>query len=548
LAELILGPLLRHLGERDATVWVETDAACEVEVLGHTANTFAVQGHHYAIVCLGDLEPGTTYEYEVALDGETKWPEPGTDLPPSRIRPFDPDGPFDIYFGSCRVSVPHKPPYTLSKDQDERGKECDALHVLALEMLGNPDERWPHLLLLLGDQVYADEGAPQTREYIRSRRDTSQPPYEEVADFEEYTHLYQEAWREPAIRWLLSTVSTSMVIDDHDVHDDWNISRSWLEEMRAKPWWRERAIGACMSYWLYQHLGNLSPRELAESETFQHLTEAEGDAGKIVRDYAIRAMEDREGVRWSFRRDLGRNRVIVIDSRAGRTLHEGRRSIFDDTEWEWIREQVRGDFDHLVLATSDPYLLAHGMHYAEAWSEQVCNGAWGRPAAKLTEKLRRAVDLDHWAAFQLSFHRLAELLREVGSGQSGDAPSSIILVSGDVHHAYLCEVGFPRGAGMRSRVYQAVCSPLRNPLDNRERRQVRVAVSRPAWAVGRAIARAAGASDPELGWRFLEGPYFDNQVASLTLSDRAAHLKLEKTRPGDADEHRLETSFERRLA
>ncbi len=31
--DLILGPLLRYAGETDATVWVETGAACEVEVL-----------------------------------------------------------------------------------------------------------------------------------------------------------------------------------------------------------------------------------------------------------------------------------------------------------------------------------------------------------------------------------------------------------------------------------------------------------------------------------------------------------------------------------
>jgi hypothetical protein len=32
MPELILGPLLRYAGKTDATVWVETDAACEVEV------------------------------------------------------------------------------------------------------------------------------------------------------------------------------------------------------------------------------------------------------------------------------------------------------------------------------------------------------------------------------------------------------------------------------------------------------------------------------------------------------------------------------------
>jgi hypothetical protein len=546
MPELIVGPMLRYLSDRQATVWVETDAACEVEVLDHSAHTFEVYGHHYAIVAIDGLEPGETYEYDVSLDGELNWPD--RRFPPSRIRTFDDEGPFDISFGSCRVALPHEPPYTLPKGQHEAGKEADALHVLALEMLRNPEGRWPHLLLMLGDQVYADEGAPKTREFIRSRRDVSKPPGLEVADFEEYTRLYWESWREPVVRWLFSTVSTSMTIDDHDVRDDWNISRSWLEDMQSKPWWHERIVGACMSYWLYQHLGNLAPEMLEKDETYRRVREANGDAGDIVREYAENAARNRDGSRWSFHRDLGRNRVIVMDSRMGRVLGEGKRSIFDDHEWEWIRGQAHGDFDNLIIATSDPYILAHGMHYAEVWSERVCDGAWGPLAARVGEKIRRAVDLDHWAAFHVSFHRVARLLREVGTGELGNPPGSILLVSGDVHHAYLCEIGFPRGSGIHSHVYQAVCSPFRNPLGESERRKARIAWSRPVWALTRALARAAGGSDPEIQWRFLDGPYFDNQVASVTLDGRASHLKLEKTKPGDPEEHRLETSFERELA
>src|SRR5215218_7447057 len=31
MSKLVLGPLLRYVGETDATVWVETDQPCEVE-------------------------------------------------------------------------------------------------------------------------------------------------------------------------------------------------------------------------------------------------------------------------------------------------------------------------------------------------------------------------------------------------------------------------------------------------------------------------------------------------------------------------------------
>ena len=112
-------------------------------------------------------------------------------------------------------------------------------------------------MLLLGDQVYADEVSPRAMEFIRSKRDTTAPPGEEVADFEEYTRLYWESWADPVIRWLFSTISIAMVIDDHDMHDDWNISRSWVEEMRREPWWQERAVSGLMSYWIYQFIGNL---------------------------------------------------------------------------------------------------------------------------------------------------------------------------------------------------------------------------------------------------------------------------------------------------
>ena len=75
-ASLVLGPMLRFVSEREAVFWVETDRACEVEVLGASARTFCVHGHHYALVHATGLEPGTRYEYELLLDGERAWPEP----------------------------------------------------------------------------------------------------------------------------------------------------------------------------------------------------------------------------------------------------------------------------------------------------------------------------------------------------------------------------------------------------------------------------------------------------------------------------------------
>jgi PhoD-like phosphatase len=548
MAELILGPVLRYVGATEATVWVEADAACEVDVLGHSDRTFEVDGHHYALVCIDGLESNSVHGYEVRLDGEKRWPPPDSSFPPSTIRTIERGRPIRIAFGSCRVALPHEKPYTLSKDQHEEGREFDALYTLANEMLEWPRERWPDLLLMVGDQVYVDEGSPQVREYIRQTRNVEEPPGKEVANFEEFTRLYRESWGDPVIRWLLSTVSSAMVLDDHDMHDDWNISRAWREDMEREPWWREREIGGLVSYWIYQHIGNLAPELLSEHELFRRVRAA-GDAGPLLRDFADRDRHQHEGTRWSFCRDLGDTRLLVTDDRTGRVLREDRRSIFDEHEWEWLQDHARGDFDHFLIATTDPFLLTPGLHYVEAWSEAVCDGAWGPTAAQLGEKVRRALDLDHWAAFRSSFERLTHLLRELGAGRRGATPASIAILSGDVHHAYLAEVAFRKGSGVESAVWQGVCSPFRNALDAHERRMIEFSLTAPGELIGRALAHAAGVSEPEIRWRLAEGPYYDNQVATITLEGRSASMRLEKTvGEPDSDRRKLELVFERRLA
>jgi PhoD-like phosphatase len=547
MPQLVLGPLLRYVGETEAVIWVQTDVSCEVEVLGTRERTFCVCGHHYALVCCGDLERGAWHEYEVQLDGERVWPA-DDGFPASAFRTYPKDGPLEVVFGSCRVAAPHLPPYSLRKDEDPRGREIDALHTLANRMRHQPREEWPDVLLMIGDQVYADEVSPATRSFLETRRDPSDPPGERVLDFDEYTMLYRESWGDPTIRWLLSTISTAMIFDDHDVHDDWNISQAWLEEARRHEWWNRHILGALSSYWVYQHLGNLAPGEHEKDELLRRVKEAD-DAEPILEEFARRADRENAGTRWSYCRDLGRTRLVVVDSRAGRVLDEGSRSMLDEHEWDWVAEQVTGDFDHLLVATSLPWLLGPGMHYAEAWSEAVAGGAWGRAFAPLAEKARQTSDLEHWAAFQESFHRLGELLRSVAAGERGRAPASVVVLSGDVHHAYLYEVAFRRGSGVESNVYQAVCSPYRNPLEKKERLVIKVGMSRAFEAFTRALARSAGVDDPDVRWRMVgDGPWFDNQVATLAIDGRRIAMRLEKAVPVDTDSARLERVLDQRLA
>jgi hypothetical protein len=544
--QLVLGPLLRYVGETEATVWVEVDEPCEVSVLSARTPTFCVRGRHYAIAYVKGLEPGNRYEYTVELDGERVWPDPGSAMPPPSIRTPKEGERHRLIFGSCRVGYPHEAPYDLTKDESPLGREVDALRAYALRMREQPPEEWPHLLLMIGDQVYADEVSPHVKSFIQNRRDTTEGAGEQVADFEEYVRLYHEAWGEPVIRWLLSTVSTAMIFDDHDVHDDWNTSQAWLDEYRAKPWWKERIAGAFMSYWLYQHLGNLSPRDHDADGLLQRARRT-ADLGDELHEYALRADREPTGARWTYCRDVAKARVVVVDSRAGRVL-DGTRKMVDDEEWGYIEEHARGGFNHLFIASSLPFLLPRSVHDLEAWNEAVAGGAWGRAMSGVGERVRQGLDLEHWAAFGESFARVEGLLRAVASGERGDPPGTVTMLSGDVHYAYLAEVGFQRGTDATSPVYQATCSPFRNPLDSKERAAVRFTCTRTAEAIGRVLARSAGARSPEIGWRLCEGPVFDNQVATIEWEGPHAELTLERAVPDTSAEPRLEETFRRTLA
>ncbi|GBQ04168.1 alkaline phosphatase [Streptomyces spongiicola] len=505
---------------------------------GGSARTFRIEGHHYALIPVSGLSPASSTEYEVLLDGRRVWPPADSPYPPSVIRtPAIPAESVRVAFGSCRWSAPP------ARKRDPIGP--DALDTLAARLAAEPEAERPDLLVLLGDQVYADATSQETQRWMATRRDLGRPPGTQVADYEEYTRLYEESWLDPEVRWLLSTVPSCMIFDDHDVIDDWNTSASWVAEMRATPWWRERILSGLMSYWVHQHLGNLSPAELAVDPVYAAVRDAP-DGTEALRAFAARADTDPASVRWSYRRDFGRTRLLMIDTRAARVLDERCRAMLDDEEARWLRDQALqapGSYDHLLIGTSLPWLLPPAIHDVESWNAALCRGARGARWARVGENLRRRADLEHWAAFPSSFEELTALIREVGSGPL--APSTVCVLSGDVHHAYVAEPRWPDPAPS-ARVFQLTCSPVHNAVHASVRVGFRFGWSRAGRRLGRAMARHGRTGRPTVRWDKSGGPWFGNQLMTLTLNGRSAGLRLDQTGT-DRTGTRLLTVDERNL-
>ncbi len=406
----------------------------------------------------------------------------------------------------------------------------------ATRMAGQPIDQWPDALILLGDQLYADELPPDEQRRVAGRRTRrsrhgGRPP-DEVVSFAEYERLYRHSWGDPEIRWLMSTVATAMIFDDHDIRDDWNTSAPWRAEMAKMPWWQDRIRAGLASYWVYQHLGNLSPAELADNEDYQRLVATDGDAWPHLAELADRA--DREvdcnkGVRFSYRWDLGRSRLIMIDSRNGRILESGERMMIGEQEFGWLEseaEESPDSLDHLMLASSVPWLMPPAIGDLESLNERAADRDGRR--GKLGERLRRAGDFEHWSAFYKSFLRLGEMIARIANHPNG--PATISVLSGDVHHSYAARAELDDVSPGGATVHQLVCSPVHNYVPLFIKPVFTLGWTRPAAAVMRWWVRRRGVPAPPFTWTDVCGPLFGNTIATLEINDRSAEVFFEQPR------------------
>ncbi|MDN4645722.1 DUF7800 domain-containing protein [Arthrobacter sp. PsM3] len=351
---VVLGPMIRDVDWTSASIWVETRSAARVLVRDSrdwTARTFTVHGHHCALAELDGLVPGTVTPYALDVNGTRVWPDPESGFPASMIA-------------------------TL-----ETGKP--------LRMASGGDVPWPDLVAFLGDQVYADLTSEQLQEFIRSRRDIEAPPGEGVERLRGVRppvlpglvrHREQVAAVRPAKRLDLRWPRHPRRLE---------YLAQLEEKMEATSWWHERIVAGLASYWVYQHLGNLSSQERAGDAIWQRITAHKGedneiDEGAALDNFADRADQDPGSYRWSHCRDFGDTRLIVVDSRAARDLTPDHRALVDKAEMAWVDTRMRGGFRHLLVATPLPFLLPMGLHYVESWNKAVSQGTrWSGVRARI---------------------------------------------------------------------------------------------------------------------------------------------------------------------
>jgi hypothetical protein len=60
----------------------------------------------------------------------------------------------------------------------------------------------------------------------------------------------------PAVRRVLANIPTYMICDDHEITDDWNITKEWYESVRTSSCGKQIVANGLAAYWAFQAWGN----------------------------------------------------------------------------------------------------------------------------------------------------------------------------------------------------------------------------------------------------------------------------------------------------
>ena len=349
------------------------------------------RGHHYALVVRGGAGAGHQHAVRRAAGrrGGLAAARTATRRRRASAR-SDPDRPLRLAFGSCRYATP-------PRSTGDKHFDADALDTFARRMMataaGRPlarragPARRPGLRRrdLRGDVQRADPRA------ARHRRD---PPGDQVRDFEEYTWLYDESWRDPQVRWLLSTMPT---LDD--LRRPRRARR--LEHLRllAPRDAGDVVVGGAGHRRPVVVLGLPAPRQPLARRRWPRTTSTSG-CGRTTATRAA-AARVRRGRRQGGRRAQGR--AVVLPARPGRRAAAGgrlplRADARQRRPLDGLRRRVRAGSRSRSPATTTTCWSAprcrgcspRALHDLESWDERAGAPATrGRALARLGEKVRR---------------------------------------------------------------------------------------------------------------------------------------------------------------
>ncbi|MEZ5581837.1 MAG: alkaline phosphatase family protein [Candidatus Competibacteraceae bacterium] len=248
----------------------------------------------------------------------------------------------------------------------------------------------------------------------------------------------------PQIQRALAHLPVYMIFDDHDVTDDWNLTRGWEESAYGHPFSRRIIGNALIGYWLCQAWGN-APQQFDDA----FLTAVQrcfAEPGGAAQDALIDQLLEFEHWHYSVPTTP---KIIVLNTRTQRWWSEsgsGKPSGLMD--WEALSElqQELLDEPSVVLVSAAPIFRV-----------------------KLIEAVQRiftffghalTVDAENWMVHPGSANVILNIFRHPKT------PQHFVILSGDVHYSFMYDVKI-RFRKNSPDIWQITCSGFKNEFPAR---------------------------------------------------------------------------------
>lgn len=241
---------------------------------------------------------------------------------------------------------------------------------------------------------------------------------------DEYSEIYQKERQTiedfiaqlANVRRCLAHIPCYMIFDDHDVTDDWNLTRGWEEAVYNNPF-SKRIIGnALIGYWLCQGWGN-RPQVFEPIIGDQQLIE---QRCIVDQDKLIGALLNWD--QWHYQLNTNPP-IMVLDTRTQRWRSESKLNKPSGLmDWESLcelQQQLIGKESVIMVSAAPIY------------------------GVKLIETIQRIftffgkalmVDAENWMAHKGTASVILNIFRHIKT------PPNFIILSGDVHYSFVYDV------------------------------------------------------------------------------------------------------------
>lgn len=248
----------------------------------------------------------------------------------------------------------------------------------------------------------------------------------------------------PQVQRVMSALPVYMIFDDHDITDDWNLTRAWEESAYNHPFSRRIIGNAMIAYFLFQGWGNAP----------EHFPEGLKQSVQLFfarpTDHKHRTLIDTllGFDHWHYSIDTHPH-IIVLDTRTKRWWSESRPNRPSGLiDWENLMQLQLELLDkkEVILVSPAPIF---GVKFIE-----VVQSIFTYFGHALT------VDAENWMAHPGSANTILNIFRHTRT------PQNFIILSGDVHYSFVYDVAL-RHYKTNPNIWQITSSGVKNEFPHK---------------------------------------------------------------------------------